>query len=133
MARALGRAAPSGRRRGSFVCGGSAPGANLSPARHVGARGRLRDRARGEKLDLCHGKRKNPELPEWLEGSYLSAIRELAEIGIRQLPGVQDQLDLRGILGIVALHKDARAYARFLLSFSEDELLDMESEATGRT
>src|SRR5271157_166572 len=86
--------------------------------------------ARGERVDLVHGKRKNPELPDWMKDDHFGAIRDLAETGIKELPDAKDQYDLRGILCILALHKGARTYARLLLDYSEEELRDIESAAS---
>ena len=80
-------------------------------------------------IELARGKRENPKLPAWLEKDYFEAIRDLAEIGVKELPKRQDHCVLRGILGIVALQKGARTYARFLLKYSQEELLDLESAA----
>jgi hypothetical protein len=81
-------------------------------------------------IELARGERKNPELPTWLEDGYFEAIRDLAETGVKQLPGTQDQYALRGILSVVALQKGTRTYARVLLEYSEAELLDIESAAS---
>lgn len=86
--------------------------------------------ARGKEIDSDHGKRKNPEVPEWLREDYFEAIRKLAESGIKELPNVQDPDILRGVLSVIALFKGARTYARFLLNYSEDELRDIESSAS---
>lgn len=81
-------------------------------------------------IELARGEGNNPELPDWLRDGYHEAIRDLAETGIKELPGVQDRYDLRGILCIIALQRGARTYARFLLEYSEEELLDIESAAS---
>jgi hypothetical protein len=86
--------------------------------------------ARGESDDPLRNKRKNPELPEWLKEGYFKAIRDLAEAGINELSSVQNPYDLRGILSVVALYKGARSYARMLLEYSEEEVIDMESSAS---
>lgn len=86
--------------------------------------------ARGERLDPPTNKRQNPEVPEWMREEYFQAIASLAEAGIKQLPGVQDPYDLCGILSIIALHKGARTYARMLINYSEEEILDLESMAS---
>lgn len=86
--------------------------------------------ARGESVDLLHGKRKNPEVPDWLKEGYFKAIGDLAETGLKELPGMHDPYVLRGILCVIALHKGARTYARMLLNYSEEEILAMESEAS---
>jgi hypothetical protein len=81
-------------------------------------------------IELARGEGNNPELPNWLRDGYFEAIRDLAEMGMKELPDVQDQHALRGILCIIALEKGARTYARFLLEYSEQELLDLESAAS---
>ncbi len=86
--------------------------------------------ARGESVGLPHNKRKNPELPDWLKEGYFEAIGDLAETGLKEIPEVHDPYVLRGILCVIALHKGARTYARMLLNYSEEEILDMESEAS---
>lgn len=86
--------------------------------------------ARGESVDLDHGKRKNPELPAWLEDDYFEAIRTLAGAGIQELSNTKDEYHLRGILSLIALDKGARTYARLLLNYSEKEVLEMESDAS---
>jgi hypothetical protein len=86
--------------------------------------------ARGERLDPPTNKRQNPEVPEWLREGYFQAIASLAETGMKELERVQDPYDLRGILCIIALQKGARTYARILMNYSEEEILDMESMAS---
>jgi hypothetical protein len=86
--------------------------------------------ARGEEVDPAYNKRKNPEIPDWLKDDYFEAIGELAEIGVRELPSAQDPDLIRGIFGILALQKGARTYARFLLNYSEEEVLEMEAQAS---
>ena len=86
--------------------------------------------ARGEVVDAAHNKRKNPEVPDWLKDDYFEAHRDLSEIGLKEFPSAQDPYLVRGILGILALHKGARTYARILLNYSEAEMSDIESAAT---
>jgi hypothetical protein len=78
-------------------------------------------------IELERGEGENPKLPMWLEEGYFEAIRDLADTGIEELQGVRRDCDLRGILCVLALQKGARTYARFLLKYSEEELLEMES------
>lgn len=87
--------------------------------------------ARGGSNDPEHGKQKNPEVPDWLEPGYFTALKVLVEIGLKELPLTSDRNQVRGILCILALGKQARTYARFLLDYSEDEMLDLESAASG--
>lgn len=87
--------------------------------------------ARGEEVNPNHGKRKNPEVPDWLKNDYFAAIGDLADIGLDELVNAKDPELIRGILAILALHKGARTYSRLLLNYSEEEILDIESAAAG--
>jgi hypothetical protein len=53
----------------------------------------------------------------------------LAKIGAAELLTAKDQEAFRAILGIIAIAKGLRTHGRFLVEFSEDELLEMESRA----
>jgi hypothetical protein len=68
----------------------------------------------------------NPNVPDWLKEEYLSAIGSLAEKGISELPHVHDPETCRSILSVVALDRGLRTHARLLVSYSEDELLQMD-------
>jgi len=86
--------------------------------------------ARGEDILPSQGKRKNPEVPAWLSDGYFQAIRNLFEIGLKELPTVRDPDTVRGILSIMALHKGARTYGRLLADYSEAEMLEIEAAGT---
>jgi hypothetical protein len=79
-------------------------------------------------IELCRTERKNPPLPNWLNDDYLEAIRELANYGLSQWRQAQSSEDARGILGVLALSKNLRIHAKFLVDYSDDELLEMESK-----
>ena len=49
---------------------------------------------------------------------------------MKELPASQEHDLVRGILSVLALDKGVRTYARLLLNYSEEEMLDMESAAT---
>jgi hypothetical protein len=78
-------------------------------------------------IELARLKGNNPELPKWLEEDYLRAIRELAEIGAVEISHTEKPEVLRAILSVIAIAKGLRTHARFLVEYSEDELLDIES------
>jgi hypothetical protein len=80
-------------------------------------------------VELARGVRKNPQVPDWLEESYFAALRELSDIGINEISRAKDVEDVRAILSVIALQKGARMHARFLLEYSAEELLDIESAA----
>jgi hypothetical protein len=80
-------------------------------------------------IELARGKGNNPEVPKWLEEDYLRAIRELAEIGAVEIWRTEEQEAIRAILGVIAIARGLRTHGRFLVEFSEDELLDFEYRA----
>ena len=79
-------------------------------------------------IELARGKGKNPEVPEWLKEEYFSAIRDLAKLGSTEILLAKDPEDVRAILSILALAKGARTHARFLLEYSEEEMIAFERQ-----
>jgi hypothetical protein len=80
-------------------------------------------------IELARGKGKNPDLPDWMATDFQSALKELAELGVEEILRAQDSETVRSILSIVALAKGARTHARFLLEYSDEELVDLETQA----
>jgi hypothetical protein len=80
-------------------------------------------------IELARRNGNNPEVPKWLEEDYLRAIRELAEIGAVEIWPTEEPEAVRAILGVIAISRGLRTYGRFLVEYSEDELLDFESRA----
>jgi hypothetical protein len=68
----------------------------------------------------------NPTIPDWLEKDYFSSIQELSEIGITEISRANKPEEVRAILSIIAIAKGLRTHGRFLLEYSEDELVDLE-------
>jgi hypothetical protein len=77
-------------------------------------------------IELCRGKRSNPELPKWLEEDYFHAIEDLAVTGVAEFERVKEPEVIRGILIVLAISKSARTYGKLLLEYSEKELLDFD-------
>jgi hypothetical protein len=80
-------------------------------------------------IELARKKGNNPAVPKWIEDEYLSAIQELATIGAAEVLTVENPESLRAILGVIAIAKGLLTHGRFLVEFSEDELLDVQSRA----
>ncbi len=78
-------------------------------------------------IDLCRTERNNPPVPEWLKDDYLQAIQDLSDYGLYQWKRVQSADDSRGILAIMAIARGLRLHAKFLVDYTDDELLEMES------
>jgi len=79
-------------------------------------------------IELARGKGENPEVPEWLKEEYFSAIRDLAKLGSTEILRAKDPEEVRAILSILALAKGARTHARFLLEYSEEEMIAFERQ-----
>jgi hypothetical protein len=69
----------------------------------------------------------NPDVPTWLEEDYLQAIRELADIGTAEISRTEEPDPVRAILAVIAIAKGLRTHGKFLIEYSEDEMLDFES------
>ena len=68
----------------------------------------------------------NPDVPEWLKEDYFKAIRELAEIGAVQVLQAKSPEESLSMLSILAIAVGARTHARFLLDYSDEEMLEMD-------
>ena len=78
-------------------------------------------------IELARKEGKNPDVPGWLEEDYFNAIRELAKMGATDILQAEDPDDVRAILSVLAIERSLRAHGRFLVNYSEDEMLDIES------
>jgi hypothetical protein len=81
-------------------------------------------------IELARDNNDNPAVPGWLENEYQSALTELAQIGLVELQRAENPDTLRCILAVLALWKGLRTYARFLLEYSEDELVEFQIPAS---
>ena len=77
-------------------------------------------------IELARTESQNPELPNWLRNDYLLSIQELAEMGTEHIVSVQDSETKRAILSVIAIAKGLRTHGKFLVSYSENELVEME-------
>ena len=77
-------------------------------------------------IELARSESKNPDVPEWLRDEYLRSIQELAEIGTKDILSAGDADTKRAILSVIAIAKGLRTHGKFLVAYSEDELLEME-------
>jgi hypothetical protein len=81
-------------------------------------------------IEVARDSRNNPEVPEWLKEDYFQAIRDLAEVGAVEVLRTKAPEETRAILSILALSAGARNHARFLVNYSEEELLEIERLAS---
>ena len=78
-------------------------------------------------IELARTKGHNPPLPGWLSDDYFGALHSLARIGSEEILASQDADTTRAILSIIAIAKGLRTHAQFLIGYSEDELIEIES------
>jgi len=79
-------------------------------------------------IELARKEGNNPEIPQWIADDYFHAIRILAEVGTSELLRAEDTDNIRAILSVIAISKGLRAHGRFLVDYSEDELIEIESK-----
>jgi hypothetical protein len=77
-------------------------------------------------IELARTESKNPGVPEWLRYEYLRSIQELAEIGSKDILSADDADTKRAILSVIAIAKGLRTHGKFLVAYSEEELLEIE-------
>lgn len=78
-------------------------------------------------IELARKEGKNPDVPQWFADDYFQAIRNLAEIGAREVLRAETEEDVRAILGVIAIQKGLRIHGRHLVNYSEAEMVDIES------
>lgn len=79
-------------------------------------------------IELARTTGNNPDVPDWLNVDYFRAIRELAEIGAAEVVRAEEADVVRAILSVIAIAKGLRTHAKFLVDYTEDELLEIDSQ-----
>lgn len=77
-------------------------------------------------IELARTEPQNPELPDWLREDYFRSIQELAQMGTKDIWSAEDADAERAILSVVAIARGLRTHGKFLVLYSEDELLELE-------
>ena len=77
-------------------------------------------------IELARTSGNNPEVPEWLKEDYFKAIRELAEVGAVEVLRAKSPEESLSMLSILAIAVGVRTHARFLLDYSDEEMLEMD-------
>jgi hypothetical protein len=78
-------------------------------------------------IELARKKGTNPDVPKWLKEGYFRAITELAEIAVTEILRTDEPDPVRAMLSIIAIERGLRNHGKFLVNYSEDEMLDIES------
>lgn len=80
-------------------------------------------------IELARGRGGNPDVPSWLAEDYFGAIRELGKTGAEELAGTSGTDTARAILAVLAIARNLRTHANFLINYSEDEMKEIEKGA----
>lgn len=70
----------------------------------------------------------NPPVPDWLQSSYATAMRELIQPALAHLRRAEDDLEVRSLLAVLAHAKGQRTIGSIAL-WTEDERLAALGEA----
>jgi hypothetical protein len=77
-------------------------------------------------IDLARrNQERNPSLPPYLTAEYDAALRQLAELGLRELPSTTDKYLVRSILAILAIWKQQFVLADLAADFDDEELTEI--------
>jgi len=76
-------------------------------------------------VDAARGVRGNPDVPHWARSDYETALREMAEMGLAELPRATSPEAVRSILAVLALAFGARTCGRLLIEYTEDEVREV--------
>jgi hypothetical protein len=77
-------------------------------------------------IELARTEPQNPEVPDWLRDDYFRSLQELAQMGTKAILSADESEAKRAILSIIAIAKGLRSHGKFLVTYSEDELLELE-------
>jgi hypothetical protein len=77
-------------------------------------------------IELARTESQNPELPDWLQEDYFRSIRELAQMGAKDIQSAEDSEAKRAILSMIAIASGLRIHGRLLVKYSGEELLAMD-------
>jgi len=77
-------------------------------------------------IELARTETQNPEVPNWLREDYFRSIEELARMGTKDILSANESETKRAILSVIAIARGLRTHGKFLVAYSEDELLDIE-------
>ena len=76
-------------------------------------------------IELARDGEQNPDLPDWARPDYEAALRELATLGLVELPRAPAPEAVLSILSVAAIGHGRRVHGRALLEFDDEELQEI--------
>jgi hypothetical protein len=76
-------------------------------------------------IEVERHKKKNPSLPDWLAEDYFHAWDELVKLALRDFPKIQDDLDIKTILGVLAIAKKQLKLGALISTLDNDAISEI--------
>lgn len=76
-------------------------------------------------IEIERHRKKNPPLPDWLVKDYFHAWNELVKLAIRDFPKIQADLDIKTILGVLAIAKKQLKLGTLISTLDNDEISEI--------
>ena len=73
-------------------------------------------------IEIERHRKKNPSLPDWLAEDYFHAWNELVKLALRDFPKVQADIDVKNILGALAVAKKQLKLSALISNFDDVEI-----------
>ncbi|HKO14309.1 MAG TPA: hypothetical protein VJV22_20230 [Acidobacteriaceae bacterium] len=83
-------------------------------------------------IELARTEPQNPAVPGWLREDYFRSIEELARMGTKDILTATEPETERAILAVIAIARGLRTHGKFLVTYSEEELLEIDPGWVGR-
>jgi hypothetical protein len=72
-------------------------------------------------VELARGQGQNPDVPDWLEGDYQQALRDLIQYFLNNFDEKWDAYLLKSVLSLVAINKGSRDLGELIFETEEGE------------
>jgi hypothetical protein len=82
-------------------------------------------------IEACRDSSDNPPMPNWLAATYAQAWEKLFQFGIEALRTPRDELTVRSIMGVIAIHRGLRKLGRLIGEFDSSEIDEIYDRAYG--
>jgi hypothetical protein len=73
-------------------------------------------------IEVCRRGPYSPEIPDWLASDYHQAWERLFELGLSTIRTAQDEIAIRSILGVLALHRGQLELGQILVEGDSSEI-----------
>jgi hypothetical protein len=75
-------------------------------------------------IEVERHRKTNPDIPKWLESSYMGSWKIALELGLEDLRKAKDEITIQSILGAIALSKGLLKFGALISHFDESEITE---------